>query len=685
MTKKKIKKRAFTIVELVVVIAIIAILAAVLIPTFVNLVKRANEANALLEAKNLITEMLAEMLLGKEGDADLLVFSQKGNDVYAYGYDASAGRILAYKGNPVPVKSGTFADFVGKGKENSGGDTPLLALMLKNGEIEVNTAVNMTEGSTDWRTPAEVEKIVDSLNTKYNMIVFANYLITENFAKKESGGEEAHVHSWADGWAHNETHHWHNCTAGGCDITDNSKKNGYEAHVYDDNEDTTCNVCGYVRTVTPGHTHEYSTSWSVDGENHWHECKICGARNDQSAHEWSNGWDPRPAKKPTCTEKGNIECWYCGICRKGFAKNEQGQLIEISENDIPALGHTFEEEWSFDPVYHWKACKRENCDARDQLSTHNYVNGVCVCGLKEDAVFSVYNGDTVTLRVGQKIKIKYQDLPSVFWSPVPSGNGEFSSYNGKTEFITAFIKVTNINAKENTATIEALASGTQTVYAVSEYEPDRIYSTHFTMSVVQTVATETINPDFYDVNVLGYATKISHLVFGQYSKYESDVVGAPKCTMDLAKSGSIKAYKVGNTLYILSDSATQHAPSSVRSLTSKFYNVQVIDLGNLAFENSTSAGDFQEMFSGQYDAGLKSLTTIYVTQEQADYMQNKNIENIKMFSGDEKLVGGNGTKWDEHGGVQGSFNGVKGRFAKIDTAGSPGYFTNRASSPYNKG
>ena len=184
MTKKKIKKRAFTIVELVVVIAIIAILAAVLIPTFVNLVKRANEASALLEAKNLITEMLAEMLLGKEGDADLLVFSQKGNDVYAYGYDASAGRILAYKGNPVPVKSGTFADFVGKGKENSGGDTPLLALMLKNGEIEVNTAVNMTEGSTDWRTPAEVEKIVDSLNTKYNMIVFANYLITENFAKK---------------------------------------------------------------------------------------------------------------------------------------------------------------------------------------------------------------------------------------------------------------------------------------------------------------------------------------------------------------------------------------------------------------------------------------------------------------------------------------------------------------------
>ena len=339
MTKKKIKKRAFTIVELVVVIAIIAILAAVLIPTFVNLVKRANEASALLEAKNLITEMLAEMLLGKEGDADLLVFSQKGNDVYAYGYDASAGRILAYKGNPVPVKSGTFADFVGKGKENSGGDTPLLALMLKNGEIEVNTAVNMTEGSTDWRTPAEVEKIVDSLNTKYNMIVFANYLITENFANKESGGEEAHVHSWADDWTHDETHHWHNCTAGGCDITDNSKKNGYGAHVYDNDEDTTCNVCGYVRTVTPGHTHEFNqrntdtkyrksaasctskaiyyyscicgekgtetfeygektahtySGWTTNATEHWHHCSVCNNDFDRATHSGN-----------PCSE-----CWY---------------------------------------------------------------------------------------------------------------------------------------------------------------------------------------------------------------------------------------------------------------------------------------------------------------------------------------------------------------------------------------
>ena len=38
------KKKGFTVVELVIVIAVIGILSAILIPTFVNLTKRANEA-----------------------------------------------------------------------------------------------------------------------------------------------------------------------------------------------------------------------------------------------------------------------------------------------------------------------------------------------------------------------------------------------------------------------------------------------------------------------------------------------------------------------------------------------------------------------------------------------------------------------------------------------------------------
>ena len=41
---RKMNKKGFTIVELVIVIAVIAILAAVLIPTFVGLVNKANQS-----------------------------------------------------------------------------------------------------------------------------------------------------------------------------------------------------------------------------------------------------------------------------------------------------------------------------------------------------------------------------------------------------------------------------------------------------------------------------------------------------------------------------------------------------------------------------------------------------------------------------------------------------------------
>ena len=52
---KRSTKKGFTIVELVIVIAIIAILAAVLIPTFASLIQKANESNDIQAAKNMNT------------------------------------------------------------------------------------------------------------------------------------------------------------------------------------------------------------------------------------------------------------------------------------------------------------------------------------------------------------------------------------------------------------------------------------------------------------------------------------------------------------------------------------------------------------------------------------------------------------------------------------------------------
>ena len=60
----------------------------------------------------------------------------------------------------------------------------------------------------------------------------------------------AHEHRYGD-WSKDGTNHWHECTDADCPEQSESIKDK-AAHVYTDDADTTCNICGYVRTVTPG-------------------------------------------------------------------------------------------------------------------------------------------------------------------------------------------------------------------------------------------------------------------------------------------------------------------------------------------------------------------------------------------------------------------------------------------------
>ena len=68
-------KKGFTIVELVIVIAVIAILAGVLIPTFAGIVNKAQKSAAEQEASNAYKEAYAEVISngsieeGEEGHA----------------------------------------------------------------------------------------------------------------------------------------------------------------------------------------------------------------------------------------------------------------------------------------------------------------------------------------------------------------------------------------------------------------------------------------------------------------------------------------------------------------------------------------------------------------------------------------------------------------------------------------
>lgn len=74
---KKLNKKGFTIVELVIVIAVIAILAAVLIPTFATVIDKANKSAAVSAAKNAYTAYLAEDKANIIAGKDLKIFTGK--------------------------------------------------------------------------------------------------------------------------------------------------------------------------------------------------------------------------------------------------------------------------------------------------------------------------------------------------------------------------------------------------------------------------------------------------------------------------------------------------------------------------------------------------------------------------------------------------------------------------------
>ena len=106
---KKMNKKGFTIVELVIVIAVIAILAAVMIPTFSGIVERAQNSAALQEVKNAYTATIADEL-STATDADDKISNK------AIKVQAGNGKFvtISAKGEVKSAEGATSADYTVK-------------------------------------------------------------------------------------------------------------------------------------------------------------------------------------------------------------------------------------------------------------------------------------------------------------------------------------------------------------------------------------------------------------------------------------------------------------------------------------------------------------------------------------------------------------------------------------------
>lgn len=293
--KRRNQKHAFTVVELVIIIAVVAILAAVIIPTYVHLVKKANESNAQLEAKNIISEMLTDILLGDKASADLLIFSEKGNDVYLNGYCAEQQRFITYGSNPIAQ--------LGKDEKLADIARDAIGRLLAEGAIVQNPEVNNENNPNDWRLDKYSSLISGNLSEKYEVVIYANYLIK------------------ADVFAAKSEHHF--------DAGEVTKK-------------PTCTMPG-VRTLKCTHCGETKdVSIPALGHNYVNgKCTRCGAKkpNDGHVHDYHlKKTDKAFEKKPaTCTEGGvyylSCECGEHGT--KTFTVAALGH-IEVIDAAVAA-------------------------------------------------------------------------------------------------------------------------------------------------------------------------------------------------------------------------------------------------------------------------------------------------------------------------------------------------------------
>ena len=115
--------------------------------------------------------------------------------------------------------------------------------------------------------------------------------------------------------------------------------------------------------------HNWSTDWSTDSSNHWHECNICKGTNDTVAHVYDQEVvaEGYKASDATCTSKATYyKSCVCG--RQGT------ETFEIGEKDSSNHSGNLS-DWKSDGSEHWK--EYSCCGAITEKSAHTGGTATC--------------------------------------------------------------------------------------------------------------------------------------------------------------------------------------------------------------------------------------------------------------------------------------------------------------------
>ena len=331
-----------------------------------------------------------------------------------------------------PTAEGT-AKFTVKAENSAGSDTKELSITITKDAPpahEHSYGDWSKDGTSHWHECTDT----DCPNREESITDKASHVYTDDTdttcdvcGYERTVTPPSHEHSYGD-WSKDGTSHWHECTDTDCpnreeSITDKT------AHVYTDDTDTTCDVCGYKRTVTPpSHEHSYG-DWRKDGTSHWHECTDTDCPNreesitDKAAHVYTDDTDTT-----------------CDVC--GYERTVTPPSHEHSYGD-----------WSKDGTSHWHECTDTDCPNREESITdkaaHVYTDDTdttCdVCGYERTVTppaptefIVTFDGNGGTPSVGSMTTTdqKLTSLPSASRSGSYSFDGWYTQKSGGTKITT---------------------------------------------------------------------------------------------------------------------------------------------------------------------------------------------------------------------------------------------------------
>ena len=327
-----------------------------------------------------------------------------------YGGEIS-GNTASEKGGAVYVESGTV-NISGKPvvKDNTVSSQPnniylptgkavsITGSMADGAEVGITTESTAypVVFSNAWKTDYSEYFFADSANAhvEYN---------DDERLQLAAGAPVMHTHDWATRWSSNSTHHWHECTAEGCTITDNSQKDGYAEHSgTDDNNCTTAVTCECGYEIKAAKAEHNWSVWSHNTTTHTHSCQnegcgatetkdctggtatctaqavceVCGgAYGELAAHSFTEETAAEQYLKSaaTCTKKAVYykSCSVCGL-------SSEGTTDEATFTSGNILGHDWGKWTANDNGTHTRVCSRD----ASHTETGNCHGGTATCTAK---------------------------------------------------------------------------------------------------------------------------------------------------------------------------------------------------------------------------------------------------------------------------------------------------------------